>query len=148
MSAQSRRAGAPQKLWNRFHTQTPRLQISHFSPLTKTYFFLQRQHPANCILPPPFPAENEFGKFKGTVYVLFFPWLWFVLIFLKGADARRSWGIGVPQKRHLTLVLFPHQSSVWFPVEEAHVNTFHSKPHLILPHAQRGSLALTVQKLA
>lgn len=31
------------------------------------------------------------------------------------------------------------------PAKEAHVNRFHSKPHSILPHAQRGSLTLTVE---
>lgn len=31
------------------------------------------------------------------------------------------------------------------PAKEAHVNGFHSKPHSMLPHAQRGSLTLTVE---
>lgn len=149
MSAHSRRAGGPEKLWNRFHTQTPRLQISHFSPFTKTYFFLQRQHPANCILPTSLPPENEFGGSSRVLYTFcssrgFNLSSYFLGVLMPGV-VEASWrcrrGIK-PLCRFLINQVFGP------PVKEAHVNTFHSKPHLILPCAHRASPALTVQKPA
>lgn len=79
--------------------------VPHTNPWTPNQSFLTRYQdlflsaaPASCKLYPPHiapPWKWIWGKFKGTVYILFLPWLQFVLIFLRGADARHGWGFGV-----------------------------------------------------
>lgn len=110
--------------------QTPNRSVHfHLSPPTNTYFFLQRKHPANCIPPPPW--KWIWGKFKGSIYILFPPWFQFVVIFCwmltRGVvlvSGRTRRGIKSP-------AVFSSIKRLG-PAKEAHANRFHSKPHSIL----------------
>lgn len=64
-------------------------------------------------------------------------------IFL-GGDARVVKASGRNKRGIKSLAVFSSIKCL-DPAKEAHVNRFHSKPHSILPHAQRGAIPLTVE---
>lgn len=80
------------------HTHAPGLQISHFSPFTKAYFFLQCQHPANCI-PSPLSWKWIWGSSR-VLYTLCSSLGFNLLSYFLVAEARRGWGIRMPSRSH------------------------------------------------
>lgn len=114
MSATSQHADGARSFENSStHTnpQTPNRSVHfHPSPPTKTYFFLQRKHPANCISPS---LKMNLGKVQGY-HIYFVPHMVSICahIFL-GADTWGSFGIRSAVEEALNPLPFSHQSSVW-----------------------------------
>lgn len=86
---------------------------------------------ASCKLYSPPPWKWIWGKFKGSIYILFPPWFQFVVIFCwmltRGVvlvSGRTRNGIKSP-------AVFSSIKRLG-PAKEAHANRFHSKPHSIL----------------